>query len=63
MDDDLKEIAHQLGVVTEAAGRMLKRKPPLTHDDLTMLRDTLKFSAMTIEHIRDTSLLRESQVS
>jgi hypothetical protein len=51
--DELKTLRQDIGGVAEAAGRMLKREKPLTHSDLTDLRDTLNHCADALQTVRD----------
>lgn len=63
MDDDLTQLRCEVGRVVEGVGRMLQRKSALTHEDLTLLRDTLNFSGHTIQTIRDIAHTREGEVA
>ncbi len=55
MDSEWTELMREVGANVEAAGRMLKRKPPFTKQDLTELRDALNDSAKTVQMIRDAT--------
>jgi hypothetical protein len=56
MDEDLTKLRREVGVNIEAVGRMLQRKPSLTYEDLTHLRDILNYGAETVQTIRDTDV-------
>lgn len=60
MEADVKELLADLGKLTEAAGRMLQRRPELTLDDLTRLQSTLKFASSAIKHIKQIEVRRQS---
>lgn len=51
----LNILQQEIGVVAEAAGRTLRREHPLTHEELTELRDALNYCAKTVQNIRDTN--------
>lgn len=53
MDEEWQELMQEVGGVVEASGRMLKRKPPFSKEDLTDLSNTLSMSAKTIKIIQD----------
>lgn len=53
MDNEWKELTQEVGKVVEASGRMLQRKPALTKQDLTDLRDTLNHCAEVVQTVRD----------
>lgn len=58
--DDLKVLTAEVGEVVESTGRMLKRKPPLTLDDLTDLQSTLKHCADALHHIKRATIIRHT---
>jgi hypothetical protein len=58
MDQDSKELIQEVGKVVEDAGRMLKRKPSLSLQDLTDIRKTLTKCAKTIEIVQATEANR-----
>ena len=58
--DDLKELLYDIGEVVEASGRMLQRKPPLTHEDLTRLHNTLTSAAEVVQTARDLQVQRNN---
>lgn len=49
----LPDIKEELSRNVQAIGRMINSKKPLTHQDLTDLRDSLNYSAETVQTIRD----------
>lgn len=61
--EDLIELRREVGKVVEDSGRMLQRKPALTHEDLTFLRDTLNMCATAIQVVRDITHDREADQS
>lgn len=62
-NEDLIEFRREVGKVVEDSGRMLKRKPPLTHEDLAFLRDTLNKCAESIQVVLDVIHDREADSS
>jgi hypothetical protein len=55
MDEWTHQIIKELGNNIESAGRMLKRNPAFTKQELTDLRDVLSYGAETLQIIRDTT--------
>lgn len=55
--DPWKTLTQEVGAVVEASGRMLKRKPAFTHEELTELQDALNTAAKTIQIVRDATLI------
>lgn len=58
--DELTKLTREVGANIEATGRMLQRKPVLTYEDLTRLRDTLNYGAETVQNIRDIEVENHS---
>lgn len=58
-NEDLIEFRREVGKVVEDSGRMLKRKPALTQEDLDFLRETLTKCAESIQIVLDVLQDRE----
>ncbi len=54
MDQDLKTLTQELGMLIEEIGKTLKYDTPPTYEDLTHLRDATSCCTKTIQTIRDT---------
>jgi len=55
--DPWKTLTQEVGAVVEASGRMLKRKPALTNEELSELQCALTTAAKTIQIVRDETFI------
>lgn len=57
MNDQWTELRKEIGKVVEDSGRMLRRDPAFTKEDLTALRDTLNSAAELVQTVRDNTFV------